>query len=474
MKKTFKVLLIALLVADIAYSFLQHYHMPFDGDMAELIVPEDGVKLILDNPLGIVAIKENITYLSPNRFFSHWSFHKYFHHVPSFLQHFTNPVDSAYLACALAKTAIQVALTMLMAFFIAGGIYRPQFLLAALIITPLFQTNGYRSHMGIIDPATTYIFFYALPALLLLIYFIPLYLKHMNGTELKYLKYGWIPLALVSSLSGPLNPGISLVVGLLICASYFHEKLKQPNGQAIFSKLISAIRQIPAEYYLYLLPLCVFSAYSLYLGTYNAMNDDSRMPLSALYARLPQGLSKLLTTKLGFPVLLVTLGINTWIIRYKLRSPEGEIILRLLKWIGLFALVYILLLPLGGYRSYRPYVLRYDTILPVTLGLMFVFGKTSLFILKNLPHRQQYWYVPLLMAVLFIFTNADRPGFDKNRCEREAILQIASSPEKVVRLEDDCTVLSWDIVRQPQESVLKTRLLEIWGIMDEGKLFFQK
>ena len=474
MKKTFKVLLIALLAADIAYSFLQHYHIPFDGDMAELIVPEDGVKLILDNPLGIVAIKENITYLSPNRFFSHWSFHQYFHHAPSLLQRFTDPVDSAYLACALAKTAIQLAITMLMSFFIAGGFSRPQFLPAALIITPLFQTNGYRGQLGIIDPATTYVFFYALPALLLLIYFIPLYLRHLYGTESKHLKYAWIPLALASSLSGPLNPGISLVLALLIGAHYFHEKLRQSNGKTIFSKLVSGIRQIPADYYLYLLPLCVFSAYSLYLGTYNAMNDDSRMPLPALYARLPQGLYQLLTTKLGLPVLLATLAINTWIIRYKFGNPEGKKILRLFKWIGLFALVYILLLPLGGYRSYRPYVLRYDTILPVTLGLMFVFGQTSLFILKNLPGKQKYWYAPLLMAVLFIFTNADRPGFDKNRCEREAILQIASSPEKVVRLDDDCKVLSWNIVGQPQESVLKIRLLKIWGVVDEDKLFFQE
>jgi hypothetical protein len=58
----------------------------------------------------------------------------------------------------------------LIAFFISGSILKLDFLFAAILITPLFQTNGYRSYMGIIDPATTYTFFYALPTILILIY----------------------------------------------------------------------------------------------------------------------------------------------------------------------------------------------------------------------------------------------------------------------------------------------------------------
>lgn len=55
--------------------------------------------------------------------------------------------------------------------------------------------------------------------------------------------------------------------------------------------------------------------------------------------------------------------------------------INLFKWIGVFSLFYILLLPLGGYRDYRPNVLRHDTILPITLSLIFVLVK-QLFILS--------------------------------------------------------------------------------------------
>jgi len=219
MKKTLILLILALLLADIGYTFLQNYYTPFDGDMAGGIVPAKDVKPILESPFGIKIFTDHTTYPNPNRFFCHWSFYKYFNSVPLFLQNFTSPINSAYLSCGLAKTLIQVILIFILSLLISGGILKFDFLVAAILITPLFQTNGYRSYMGIIDPSTTYTFFYALPTILILIYFTPLFLKHFYGLELKrmkYIKYLWIPLALISSLSGPLNPGISLVISLLI------------------------------------------------------------------------------------------------------------------------------------------------------------------------------------------------------------------------------------------------------------------
>jgi hypothetical protein len=476
-KKIFASLLIVLLLADIGYSFLQHYHSPFDGDMAAGIVPSDDVKQILDSPLGLKIFKENITYPNPNRFFCHWSFYTYFNKAPLLLQNFTSPINSAYLSSAIAKIAIQVIITFLISLFIANSIYRLDFILAAILITPLFQTNGYRSYMGIIDQSVTYTFFYALPIILLLIYFAPLILKHSDGIELKrfkYLKYMWIPLALVSSLSGPLNPGISLVVGLILFVSKISLNVNKSDITDRFSKFKFAIQNIPKDYFFYLIPLCTFSLYSLYLGRYNSIDLTTKMPLTALYAKLPDGIYYLFTSKLGFPILFLTLTINSLIIQYRLKSPEGKKILNTFKWIGIFASIYIFLLPLGGYRDYRPNTLRYDTIMPITLSLMYIFGRTTLFILHNLSNRQKYWYVPLIIVVLFVFTNSDHPEFDKNNCEKNAILQLVHSKEPIVKIDDSCTVLSWDIIENPQESQIQSKLLKLWRIIDDDKLYFQK
>ncbi|MDD4645072.1 MAG: hypothetical protein PHY99_03705 [Bacteroidales bacterium] len=476
-KKTAILLLITLLLVDIGYSFLQHYHTPFDGDMAAGIVPADDVKPILDSPLGLKIFKENTTYPNPNKFFSHWAFYQYFNSVPLFLQNFTNPINSAYLSCALAKTIIQVLLIFLLALSISGSIFKFKFLLAAILITPLFQTNGYSGYMGIIDPSTTYTFFYALPTLLILIYFAPLFLKHFYGFELKgikYLKYLWIPLALIASLSGPLNPGISLVVSLLIFLHHFSQNFNNSDSKSRITRLKSVIHNIPGEYCFYLIPICAFSLYSLFLGRYDSVDSSSKIPLWVLYSRLPEGIFYTFMQKLGFPVLFIILIINTLIIHYKLKTPEGKKILNTFKWIGLFTLIYLLLLPLGGYRDYRPYILRYDTIIPITLSLMFIFGKTTLYILNNFSIRQRYQYLPLLILVLFIFINSDKPKFDKNSCERNAISQIASSSEPIVKIDNSCTVLSWTIIENPQESELKTQLLKRWRIIDDDKLYYQK
>ncbi len=477
MIKKFLVLLLAILLSiDIGYSFLQHFYTPFDGDMAGGIVPSDEVKPILDSPFGLKVFDENITYPNPNRFFCHWIFYEYFNRVPSLLQHFTTPINSAYLSCAIAKTAMQVIITFLLAIYVSGRVFRFRFLLAAVLITPFFQTYGYRSYMGIIDPATTYSFFYALPIILILIYFAPLFLKYYHGKELKWFKYVkpfWIPLALISSLSGPLNPGVSLVIGLLIFIFSISRTFNSLDGEKFLTKIKFALRKIPNDYYYFLIPLFIFSLYSLYLGRFNSVDIISKQSLSVLYSKLPEGIFYSFTQKLGFPILFLILIINSLFIHFKLRTSKGKQILMTFKWIGIFALVYIMLLPLGGYRDYRPYILRYDTIIPITLGLMFIFAKTTIFIYNNMSIKQKYWYAPLVIIILVVFTNSDKPNFDHNACERKALVQIANSTESVVKIDNSCTVLSWDQIANPSDSELNIELLKIWGIIEEDKLYFQ-
>lgn len=156
--------------------------------------------------------------------------------------------------------------------------------------------------MGIIDPATTYTFFYALPAALLLLYFTPLIMELYHGVQVKGFKYYkvlWIPLALVCCLSGPLNPGIALVFSLLLLARGLIVNFKASGSGHLPKRFIYSIQEMPRTYYFFIIPVGVFSLYSLYLGRYNSIGQINHMDLAALYAKLPEGIYYQLTQKPG-------------------------------------------------------------------------------------------------------------------------------------------------------------------------------
>ncbi|MBK6642005.1 MAG: hypothetical protein IPG39_12660 [Bacteroidetes bacterium] len=189
---------------------------------------------------------------------------------------------------------------------------------------------------------------------------------------------------------------------------------------------------------------------------------------------MPEGLYYQFTQKLGFPVLLVVLALNALIIRIKYRTLEGQQVLNMLIWIGIFSVCYVLLLPLGGYRSYRPYILRYDTIMPVTLSLIFIFGVSTFYLFRNMSYRQLIWYVPVILTVLFIYTNSDEPDFENNKCEMAALQKIAGSVADVIEIEEDCSVVDWRKTLKPEDSELNAQLLTIWRITDRKKLYYNK
>jgi hypothetical protein len=143
--------------------------------------------------------------------------------------------------------------------------------------------------------------------------------------------------------------------------------------------------------------------------------------------------------------------------------------------VGGFAGLYILLLPLGGYRPYRFNLLRNDSILPVLLGLLFAFGLSTLHLLWQLPPRVRRWYGAGLLLLLGIFLNADRRLWlrENNACERQALAQLARAPEPIVRLPAGCTVMSWLPVTHYSQSAANADLLYYWGITPTRKRYYQ-
>jgi len=159
-RKNLKYILIFLLFADICYSLVQHYHVNLDGDMASVILPMDGYKQMLGDPLGISALKGEY-YLGTNRYFAHLAMLTYFNTAPYICQLVVNPIDSLYLSCAIAKLGIQLFIIFLLSVYISGtwNILKKEFLISAVLITPLFQSFGFNSSIGIIDKSITYAFF---------------------------------------------------------------------------------------------------------------------------------------------------------------------------------------------------------------------------------------------------------------------------------------------------------------------------
>ncbi|WP_420461192.1 hypothetical protein [Neolewinella sp.] len=458
-----------MLLVDTGYSAVQHYHQPIDGDVAWNLVPATEVDPILHDPLGLQTWRTGKTYPNPNRFFCHWGFRSYLLNLPVWLQHFVDPVRSVYLASALAKTAVQLLLLYLLTRSIVGRqvLYALPFLGVALMLVPFFQASGYRSHLGIIDPSITYTFFYALPAALLLLFLLPFadHVYHRRPWKVSVL--GCLLLALlgvVVCLSGPLNPGAVLVL-TAVAGGYLLRK-----GPAA---TVNHLRSLPIALVLLWALMVALSIYSLWIGRYNSLGLVEELPLVERYALLPAGIYRQFTQKLAFPLLFGGLALNYILLR-RTRGEAAGRVLSLYTWVILFTGLYLLLLPLGGYREYRPYTLRYDTILPVTLALLLAYGAGSLRLLRTLRGHRRLGYGAVLLLIGLIFTNADRPEFGNNACETAALYTLATSTRDTVPLPADCSVISWTTSSNPADSELNARLLVAWRITPTLKYFYNQ
>jgi hypothetical protein len=453
------VLLIGFIVVDTAYAGYQYLHQPLDGDMGWNLVPAGEVLPVLSDPFGWQVLSEGLTYPNPNRFFSHWVFREYLLWMPGWLQAFAAPVDSVYLACGLAKLATHLALLWLLARAVTGPRWRSwrDVLLVGCLLAPFFQSGEFRGHIGIVDASTTYVFFYALPAVALLIFAMPFVDYFGHGERLKPGLWRLVflaVLAVVVCLSGPLNPAVVLVA----------------TAVGGLCWLTGGIRlgEVPKRLHFLLALVNLLALYSLFLGRYNSLTIATQLPLTEIYALLPGGIWRQFTTKLAFPVLFGGVLVNALLIRQ--HAPKHKL-LRACTWVVTGVVLYLLLLPLGGFWEYRAGVLRYDTILPVTLALIALYAATARWLLASLPTGRGL-HAGMLVAIALLFTNADRLDRTHYDCERAALAEIAASPLTEVPLTSDCPVLTWRTYRDTYETILPGRLLHRWGLTEEVKSYY--
>jgi hypothetical protein len=224
---------------------------------------------------------------------------------------------------------------------------------------------------------------------------------------------------------------------------------------------------------LVLVLVAIIALYSYYLGTHNLANEPAQISLAARYGKLMEGLSDILTKKLGPPLLLVMIIVNTVFI---IRSPgndERSRMLKLFRWALLFSLIYILLLPLGGYREYRPTVIRRDTFMPVLFIMIFCFTISAVFLLDKMNGWPKRIYIASMTAFLMVFFFADLHIIHESRCERELLKELIQSEETVVLLDNHCTLMGWGLITDPKRTRVNSKMLRYWNVIDQEKYYYQ-
>ena len=479
MRRSHLLLFVVLLILDIAYSFKQHYHNVLDGDMPGIILPAEWYADVLEDPFALSVLKDGEIYAAPNRFFCHWPMSVYFKTMPQFLQNFTTPINSVYLGCALIKIIAQVLLIYLLAYFISGNkkINNQYFLISAILITPFFQTYGYFTATGLIQQSPTFFFFYSLPFILLLFFFLPFYRYLFLREKIKLnaiQKVILILLCISLPLSSPLIAPLALIACPIIIAKEFIYYFQKNKSQTLFKKSFKSLQLLPFPLLFYFTLISLFSLYSIYIGTFNLEDGSSDITLLERYSHIPKGFAFMYISKPFFPIIAATLLINFLIIKKTNREALKKY-KTYLKWSVIFLLIYVLILPLGGYRTYRPDVLRHDLMIPATVVFLFLFGWSTLVVLKGLkPKIKLNLYTAFISSILLFFTISDDPGFDKNKCQRETFEKISKSKEDVVEIKERCDLLHWGPIKYPESSQYSSRLLKLWNITDNEKVYVQE
>lgn len=475
MNKRYLTGLLALFVGlDLVVTFWQNYNLPLDGDLVAIVLPSPWYTQVLHDPFGWSVLTQHAVYGATNRFFVHAEMGLYWKVFPRLFQFITTPVNSLYLTNALFATCTQAGVLFLLVKYIQVNLSEPQrparFWLLAALLGPLFQTaGGFYEQMGVTDRAATYTFFYAFATLLVLALAWPFYqaIYSPQPLRLPWLR-ALLLLALmpVVALGGPIGVATLLVLLLGAGSQWVWQQVSGPpksnwlSGQALV--LLSVMAGL--------------SLYSLYIGRNNVENDYSHT-LVDLYRILPEGIARYLTYQAGLPLLLTLIAGNillTWRIVKPTRARQQ--VLRAMAWVGLLITCYLLLLPLGGYRAYRPNLLRNDTALPIVLSVFFAYGLSTYFLLTNLQGIRRWVYTLLVcVAGAFFLYQDNQHGLNAdNGCERWSLDQLAQAPEPVVELGSDCNVLTWVPIHNAQESELHAQMLYYWHITPSKKLYYQK
>lgn len=458
--RTWTWLLALLVLADLIYSFIQFGRFPLDGDIASVVVPSEAYQRVLSDPFGFGLWKDFQPYFATNRYFAHASMQWWFLHAPDWFRPFADPVDAVYAACSLIKLIVQLSLLFFLSSLVAGNqrVTSSAWIAAAFCIEPLFQNYGFNTSMGVIDRAITYTCFYALPSAFIAGYIL---LQRRWTARSRMSRVLLLLLPVIMAFQGPLSPAI----GCLLGGAHLMERWMMQKQGWTDRPLLRGWSLSWAWWF-------VLSCYSLWLGSFNAENPANGPSLIGRYGLLLQGLTDYF---FSYPSLIVVLSVV--LVSY-VHAARKEMLTKEVKYFftasGLLVLAYLLLLPFGGYRTYRPLIVRIDTLQPVMLWLFGWFGffASRLLIAFIRTPATQVAGAGVLVVILY-FTIADASLMKLNREERRYLHQLMQASQPVVQLPDDQPVMGWWPNRNLEESRLNCMLLNHWGVIPADRRYFQ-
>lgn len=467
-----KILICILIIADIDYSYRQHEHKPLDGDLALIVAPTKHYSTVLQEPFGIKAIKTHEKYAGTNRYFSHAMMVFYYKNVYSvFAPLVSNKAKFIYVFTGIFKTLLQVLAVLLLCIYSLrnSNKKRLSFWLLFLFLSAFMQTNGYAGSIGIIDHAITYVFFYGLPICLLMIYFIPFLvfkIEHKSTIFKSIFFVVWSLFALMISFTGSLIAPVGVLISATILWFLFIDVYKSSTSSNVMTRIKVTIQSLPWLTVSCLLLFIFISFYSQYVGTFNIENGEPTT-FSFRYTRLFEGLKTYFVKDLSFLLITIVLVVNFLIIKKKDKQIWFE-----LKVILFLSIVYILLLPLGEYRPYRPTIIRCDTFIPISLALIYLIGRTT-YLASTIVKNSVSFYV-FLSIIFAAFMYADKPHFTDNDCQYEKVLELKNATAKEVIFDDKCPLMNWGSIYDTSCTMSVSRMLYYWQITDTIKPYYYK
>lgn len=473
-----KAIIVFYIAGDLGYNFYLQTYAPVDGDFVRHILPEKSMEKIFTDPFGYDALVKHERYEGCGRFVGHWVQYEFFNTVPFLFQRVASPISSIFLACALFKILAKVFFIYIFSAYTTGkySIFSKDFLIAAILVTPIMQTCGFAWSIGIIDPDIMGVG-YALNEELLLLFFLPFFMQYYHKRPLKMHAPLIILLLLISvamAFYGPISIFTLIICPLILLYEWWQNMKKNHSQESFLQKAISSVKQISRPVLLVFIFAMVVIIYAYYISTFNIENFIVTPPLWQRYLKIPQGLYSMYFNK-GFGLLAFLLLVNIIILVYRRKDPQARRTLALLVIVILFSIVYTAALPLGGYRPYRPYTVRRDTMVPVTVAI-FLFYCVSTFYIMNTIKIQGYrkiYDAAIAIVLLYFVATIGTNKFD-NSCQRRSLEELAASKDKIVHLDTDCPLFNWEAITDYRESKATTDLLRRYRVINEEKYFDQK
>jgi hypothetical protein len=112
--------------------------------------------------------------------------------------------------------------------------------------------------------------------------------------------------------------------------------------------------------------------------------------------------------------------------------------------------------------------------MPINLCLFYFYGISSLYLINNYKSKLKTVYISFIVVYLLVFTIADKTDYNASTCEKESLKIIAKSPEKIILLENNCSIMAWGKITNYNDSKFNTQFLMYVGVLKEEKYYYQK